>query len=130
MSASKRQRLSKTPTVVIIVGLLVGGAGLVMLFTGRGGSAPTRLQVASLHLDIETSSLSLVVTIIGFAVAVVTIFILMWLYAKQTAEHRKFMQHVVENRTDLSVRELADLDDATRPHMPVWRRSDRRETRE
>jgi hypothetical protein len=121
MPSIKGERRAKTPTVVIVVGLLVGIAGLAMLFTGLGGSAPTRLQVAGLHLDIETSSLGLSVTIVGFTVAVVTLFIVMSIYAKQTKEHAEFMKHVVENKPNMSVEELAALHKATRPVLQADR---------
>jgi hypothetical protein len=71
------------PTVVVIVGLLVGITGLLMLLLGIGVISPTSLNIPGINLNVQTATPGIVVMVIGFTVALVPIVMAMWVDAKR-----------------------------------------------
>jgi membrane-bound ClpP family serine protease len=70
MSITQRQRKPVTPTILLVSGIVVGLVGLVMLILGMGRTAPTSFKIPGVNFDISTTSIALVVTFLGFGVAV------------------------------------------------------------
>jgi hypothetical protein len=70
------------PTVVSIIGLLVGITGLLMLLLGIGVISPTTLNIPGINLNVQTATPGIVVMVIGFTVALVPIVLSFWAYAK------------------------------------------------
>lgn len=73
MSAAPRKRVPITPTLVVVIGLLVGVIGLLMLLLGIGVLSPTILDVPGISLKLETATPGIVVMVIGFATALLPI---------------------------------------------------------
>jgi len=83
MSVVPPPRTPITPTVVVGVGLFVGLVGLVMLLLGFGGVAPLQLKVPGVGVDVQTTSASIAVMVIGFATAVIPLALAIWGSAKR-----------------------------------------------
>ena len=68
MSESSRRRKPIIPSVTIVVGLLVGLAGLVMTILGIGGVSATHLSFSN-TINIQTTSGGVLAMVIGFGMA-------------------------------------------------------------
>ena len=74
MSAAKRRK-PVTPTFIVLLGIImlgvvIGLAGLAMLVLGVGAATPTTLQIPNINLNVSTSSLPIVVMAAGLGVGV------------------------------------------------------------
>lgn len=74
MPASRSNR-TLTETVLIWSGMLTGLFGAGCLAMGVGGVIPTSVHFALIGLDIQTSSVAFAVVVVGFAVALATLFL-------------------------------------------------------
>ncbi len=74
MSAPKSTR-TLTETVLIWSGMLTGLLGAGGWVMGVGGVIPTSVRFSLIGLDIQTDSVALVVFVMGFAVALATLFL-------------------------------------------------------
>lgn len=74
MSAPKSTR-TLTETVLIWSGMLTGLVGAGSWVMGVGGVIPTSVRFSLIGLDIQTGSVALVVFVMGFAVALATLFL-------------------------------------------------------
>jgi TRAP-type C4-dicarboxylate transport system permease small subunit len=72
MSTQPGRRKPFTPTLVVVVGLLVGIAGLVMTILGIGGVSVTHLSISN-TVDIQTASGGVIAMVVGFGMAVIIV---------------------------------------------------------
>lgn len=68
MSENTRRRKPIIPSVTVVVGLLVGLAGLVMTILGIGGVSATHLSFSN-TINIQTTSGGVLAMVIGFGMA-------------------------------------------------------------
>jgi hypothetical protein len=69
MPNSKPRRKPFLPSLTVIVGLLVGLAGLVMTVLGIGGVSITHLSISN-TVDVQTTSGGVLAMIVGFGMAI------------------------------------------------------------
>ncbi len=69
MRQAPRPRQSITPTVVTIVGILIGSIGLLLFFWGTGVISPTGIQVARFDFAVMNAIPGIMLMAIGFGVA-------------------------------------------------------------
>ena len=92
MSSEMSQRKPVTSTILLAAGIVVGFVGLVILLLATGGIAPTSFKLPSMNIDFSTISVALVVTFLGFGVAVTGLALAVTYARGHAADRRKVMK--------------------------------------
>jgi adenylate kinase len=92
MSSETRQRKPGTQVILLAAGLVVGFVGVVLLLLGSWATAPTSFKLPGMNIDISTISVALVVTFLGFGLAVTVLALSVMRARGQAAERRTVMK--------------------------------------